>query len=127
MVRRFWTAFVFLGSAACATSMNQQTEYNANVITETEIDASGGQTAYDVVKKLRANFLAFRGKTTINNPNSPQEPVVFVDEQPFGPLSSLKQIPASQVGHIRLFRAWEATTKYGTGYMAGVIAVTTRQ
>lgn len=106
---------------------NVPMEYNANIITEAEVIASGAQTAYDVVKKLRSNFVAStRGRTTINNANSPQEPVVFLDEQMFGALNTLKNIPADQVGEIRLYRAWEATTKYGTGFMAGVIAVTTR-
>jgi hypothetical protein len=39
----------------------------------------------------------------------------------------LRNIPASQVSTIRLYRAWEATTKFGTGNMSGVIAITTRQ
>lgn len=120
-------AAVLLISGCAHPGSNNPTEYNAGVITEAEIDASGAQTAYDAVKKLRSNFLSSRGKTTINNPNAPEEPVVFLDNHPFGPLSALKTIPANQVGEIRLFRSWEATTKFGSGYTAGVIAVTTRQ
>jgi hypothetical protein len=44
----------------------------------------------------------------------------------FGQIASLRTIPASQVSTIRLYRAWEAATKFGTGNMGGVIAVTTR-
>jgi hypothetical protein len=39
----------------------------------------------------------------------------------------LRNIPASDVAVIRLYRSWEATTKFGAGKMGGVIAVTTRQ
>jgi outer membrane cobalamin receptor len=45
----------------------------------------------------------------------------------FGPITSLRNIPASEISTIRLYRAWEATTKYGTGNMGGVIAISTRQ
>jgi len=52
---------------------------------------------------------------------------VYVDGQEFGPIASLRNLPASQIGAIRLYRSWEATTKFGTGNMGGVIAVTTRR
>ena len=114
---------VLMGCAR--TGVNEQTEYNAGIITEQEIISSGAQTAYDAIKKLRGNFLVPRGPTTISNTSS-GEATVYVDDQLFGPVNSLKQIPANQVTAIRLYRAWEATTKYGTGNMGGVIAVFTR-
>lgn len=119
-------AAAFASGACVHPATNAQMESNASVITEAEIDASGAATAYDAIRKLRSNFLTSRGKTTLMN-TSTDEPTVYVDEQPFGLLSALKTIPASQVGMIRLYRAWEAATKYGTGNMGGVIAVTTRR
>ena len=44
----------------------------------------------------------------------------------FGPMASLRSIPASQVVEIRLYRSWEVATKFGAGKMGGVIAVATR-
>ena len=111
--------------AACARSQNEQTEYNSSVITEAEITASGAATAYDAVKKLRANFLANRGRTSFNE--GPPEPNVYVDEQYFGPLAALQSIPATQVGSIRMYRAWEVQAKYGPNNLGGVISVYTRQ
>ncbi|HJP60290.1 MAG TPA: Plug domain-containing protein [Gemmatimonadaceae bacterium] len=99
----------------------------SHIITRDEIEASRAATAYDAIQKLRANFLSYRGETSLNKNNSQPYPTVYVDGQEFGPLSSLRSIPASQVATIRLYRSWEATTKYGTGNMGGVIAVTTRQ
>jgi hypothetical protein len=52
---------------------------------------------------------------------------VYVDGQAFGPIGTLRNIPASQIATIRLYRSWEATTKFGTGNMGGVVAITTRQ
>jgi len=100
---------------------------NSQLITEDEIEASRAPTAFDVIQKLRANFLSYRGETSFNRSNSQPYPTVYVDGQEFGPIGSLRTIPASQVSTIRLYRAWEATTKFGAGHMAGVIAITTRQ
>lgn len=100
-----------------------------DLITSDEIEASNTAstaTAYDVVKKLRGNFLSYRGRTSLKNTSSP-DPTVYLDEQAFGPISSLRNILASQIAYIRLYRSWEATTKYGMGNMGGVIAVTTKQ
>lgn len=112
---------------ACAHTQSQsQNGSRTDEITEEEIVASSAANAYEVVRKLRANFLSFRGRTTLLGTSSP-DPTVYVDEQAFGPVSSLRTIPASQITRIRLYRSWEATTKYGAGNMGGVIAVSTRQ
>jgi hypothetical protein len=95
-------------------------------ITRAEIVASVAVDAYDAVVKLRANFLASRGRTSFR-PNESTLPTVFVDGLRYGPISTLKQIPAIDVAEIRLFRSWEATTAFGTGFPSGVIAVTTRR
>lgn len=95
-------------------------------ITQDEIMASLAVDAYDAVAKLRANFLASRGRTSFRNNESPL-PTVFVDGLEYGPISTLRLIAANEIAEIRLFRSWEATTLYGTGFMQGVIAVTTRR
>jgi hypothetical protein len=51
---------------------------------------------------------------------------VFVDGVPYGELAALRNISARQVGQIRLYRAWEAQQKFGSGNAGGVIEVTTR-
>ena len=112
---------------ACAHTQSQsQSGSHTDEITEEEIVASSAANAYEVVRKLRANFLSFRGRTTLLGTSSP-DPTVYVDEQAYGPVSSLRTIPAGQITRIRLYRSWEATTKYGAGNMGGVIAVSTRQ
>ena len=96
-----------------------------DIISSDEIEAANQPTAYDVIKKLRANFLSYRGRTSLSG-TSPAEPVVFLDEQVYGPLASLRTISASHVETIRMYRTWEAQTKFGPGLMGGVIAVYTR-
>lgn len=115
--------------ASCQPQVNDQMEYNASFITEAEIDKSGAQTAYDAVKKLRGNFLAVRGRTSLNA-SDPQEqipqPNVWLDGQYFGPVNALKSIPANQVGSIRMYRSWEVQARFGPNNLGGVIEVTTR-
>jgi outer membrane cobalamin receptor len=99
----------------------------SQLITEEEIERSQAPTAYDAIQKLRANFLTYRGETSLDRNKSQPYPTVYVDGQEYGSLSSLRNIPASQVATIRLYRSWEATTTFGTGNMGGVIAITTRR
>src|SRR6266550_2329138 len=100
---------------------------DSQLITQEEIEASQSPTAFEVIQKLRANFLSYRGETSFNKNNSQPYPNVYVDGQQYGPVSSLRNIPAYQVATIRLYRSWEATTEFGAGNMGGVIAITTRQ
>jgi hypothetical protein len=100
---------------------------DSQIITEDEVEASRAPTAYDVIQKLHANFLSYHGETSFDKSNSQPYPTVYVDGQEYGPIGSLRNIPASQVSTIRLYRSWEATTKFGGGHMGGVIAITTRR
>ena len=118
-------AAVLIAGCAGAKQESPSTPMDRDIISAQEIDAVNQPTAYDVIKKLRANFLSYRGRTSLSNTSS-AEPIVYVDEQAFGPISSLRTIPANHVETIKLYRTWEAQTKFGTGLMGGVIAVYTR-
>jgi len=95
-------------------------------ITQEEVEESNEGSAYDVIVKLRPNFFMSRGSTSLR-PDDSRLPAVFLDGIEHGPISSLRTIPASNVAEIRLYRSWEATTQFGTGYMSGVIAIRTRR
>ena len=123
-VRR--TIFLVLLAACSHPSTNgPDPSQPDDVITEAEIAQSRAVTAYDAVRKLRANFLSNRGRTTILGSTS-SFPVVYLDGVEYGPMTSLRNIPATHVSSIRMYRAWEATTKFGMGKTAGVIEVITK-
>ena len=123
---RVASAVLLLASGACVRSVSNPSQ-DTGLITEEEIAASHAETAYDAVKLLRGNFLSYRGRTTLSRDSTASSlPTVFVDEQEFGPILTLRSIPASHVVAIRLYRSWDATTKYGIGKTGGVIEVTTR-
>ena len=113
------------GALACGPSRSGSGSAGRSpqLITEREIDDANAVTAYDAVLKLRANFLSDRGPTSILNASSPREPNIYLDGVMYGPVASLRNIPASTVATIRLYRAWEATTKFGAQNVAGVIEV----
>jgi hypothetical protein len=126
-VGKWMAGLLLLLATACAPPRSQAAgSVDSQIITEEEVDASRAATAYEVIQKLRANFLSYRGETSLNRNQSQPFPTVYVDGMEFGQIASLRTIPASQVSSIRLYRSWEATTKFGTGKMGGVIAVTTR-
>ncbi len=96
-----------------------------DIITEDAIQRVHAFNAYDAVAKIRANFLSFRGPTTLLGTSQPY-PTVYLDNVPYGPMSTLRNIPAEQISTIRLYRAGQASTRFGTGNMGGVIEVVTK-
>jgi hypothetical protein len=120
---------VLLIAAVCACTRAPYTDSSLapdrEIITQDEIEASRGSSAYDVIRKLHGNFLSYRGRTSIKDTVTSM-PMVFMDDQVYGPISVLRNIPASQIAEIRLYRAWEATIKYGGGLPGGAIAIYSR-
>ena len=120
---------VLMIAAVCACTRAPYTDPSLapdrEIITQDEIEASRGSSAYDVIRKLHGNFLSYRGRTSIKDTVTSM-PMVFMDDQVYGPISVLRNIPASQIAEIRLYRAWEATIKYGSGLPGGAIAIYSR-
>jgi hypothetical protein len=112
-------------SAACsrAPRAGDRPASSSQLITADEIARSQAVNGYDAVQKLRANFLSNRGKTSILDRDAPESPTVYLDGMQYGPIASLRNIPANQIARIRLYRAWEASTKFGAYNSAGVIEV----
>jgi hypothetical protein len=101
-------------------------------ITLAEIRAMGERptTANDIVKMLRPRMLLGRTQTGIERPPAmhPNEIAglhVHVDDTRIGDVDFLATIPAKAVASIRWLSPSEASTQYGNGHTAGVIAVTT--
>jgi len=119
MIARWVLALPFVIVAGCShPKLGPGDVYNSQVITEDEIIASRGTNAFEVIHKLRSNFLTNRGETSFNRSH--------LDDQEFGPISSLSTIPAAQITMIRLYRVSEANAKYGSHNLSGVISIYTR-
>ncbi|HET9948395.1 MAG TPA: hypothetical protein VFQ22_05715 [Longimicrobiales bacterium] len=95
-----------------------------DLITRDEIMQQPQGTAFTVIQRLRPRWLRPRTQGTLGNPQ-PAYAEVFVDSQHFGPIDSLGQIAISDIESIEFIDATNATTRYGTGYVGGIIRVNT--
>ena len=116
-------------SLACASGQHHRAHslgHDPNLITADEISAISVMSAYDVVKRLRPQFLISRGPTSIVD-TRPTTPVVYLDGIRYGDVSSLVGIEASRVATIRYLTGPEAQQRFGTDNVGGAILVTTKQ
>jgi outer membrane cobalamin receptor len=126
MIRTLRWLLVVLVLGACTRQSSRPGTADRDLITEEEIAGTSAINAYEIVQKLRGNFLSNRGRTTILGKSSPT-PIVYVDGVRYGEIASLRNITATTVQSIRLYRAWDAQQRYGNDVTGGVIEVTTKK
>lgn len=112
-------------STPSATSAAAPARSNGDVISGDEIRAGQFRDVYNAVERLRPQFLRSRGATSTRDVEG-NLPIVFVDEQRLGAVGSMRGLPIDNVREIRFIAPRDATTRWGTGYTAGVIMVVTR-
>ena len=96
-----------------------------NVITRAQIETANVQDAYEVVQRLRPEYLREqRGNPSINA--GPQFAAVYVDGVRRGGPEALRGLRPTEVEEIRFISAADATTRWGTGHGGGVIEVKIR-
>lgn len=117
--------FMATMSACAPASVYYPTMYDRSVVSLPEIQTVHAESALDLLRKTRPNFLISRGMTTILGLSS-NYPTVYLDGMRYGPISSLKDIPASSVAEIRLYTAAESA-QFGMGNVGGVLSVRTRR
>jgi len=100
------------------------------VISAEEIAGSSGSNAYEIIQRLRPNFLRTRGAVHgmpgATNAVEMVDLVVYLNENRLGGSDQLRQIATTDIREIRYFNSSEATTKWGTGHSAGAIQVVSR-
>lgn len=105
------------------------------VITEQMIERSGGQTAWEVLRREapqlsfrenrngQATSMSRRGRSSILLNDTP---MLLVDGVRSQDLKTLQQIPATTLMSIEVLTGLEGTTYYGTDAVGGVILVHTK-
>ena len=112
-------------AAASGTSGTGPTPRKGSLLTADEIAVAKADvgTAYDAIARLRPTWLAPRGATSFNTAGT-DFPVVFMDGQLYGDLSSLRNIQAYHVADVRYYNASEAGAVFGLrGGTSGVIEI----
>ena len=97
-------------------------------ITEAEIDSLHAPNAYEVIKRLRPEFLQSHGPVTLDprQPTTTALPNVYVDKQYYGDATVLTTISATAIATITYYTASEAQYAFGRGNASGVIGITTK-
>jgi hypothetical protein len=95
-----------------------------DLITRAQIDATPSQDAFELVQRLRPEYLRERGQSSITR--GPALPVVYMDGVRRGGPEMLKTIRSSEIEEIRFISATDATTRWGTEHTAGAIEIKMR-
>lgn len=126
MGRLLTTALLItLTTVGCATSGSSSgTSRNADLITSEELRdfEVQSQNAYQVIQRLRPSWLRARGSSFSGGR---ELPAVFTDGTRFGEVDSLYNLTVSDIVEMEYLDSRDATTRFGTGYPAGVIMITT--
>ncbi len=99
-----------------------------NIISDAEIQSGPSSNLYDLISKLRPNFLRSRGPMSLSSGSTANEyATVYMDGRPYGDIASLRSIVSTQVSEIRYYDANSAASKFGTINGNGVIEVIIKQ
>jgi len=87
-------------------------------------DGKADPTAYELVRRLRPNWLRARGRVSLESPEAAYA-VVYMNDVMYGGLMTLHQIRPGEIQRMEFIRAMDATIRWGTGHTSGVINVVT--
>ena len=120
-----------------------QGHFTCTRITREQIASSPNWDAAEIIQRLRPSWLRPRVQATLTTagvtdaalaangqgsiPDPAIYPEVFEDDLHFGPLNTLRQFPSEEIEAIEFISATAATTRYGGGYLGGIIRVITRR
>ena len=106
------------GNVADLTS-RQRFNSSREIITGSEIAAVRGNNAFDLISRLRPEYLtALTGRDGLH---TPVEPVVYVNDQEAGGVAVLRQISLEMVGEVRYVRPADAFLHHGERHRGGEI------
>ncbi|TVP46946.1 MAG: hypothetical protein EA350_06180 [Gemmatimonadales bacterium] len=111
---------------ACSGGARAGSGSSSGEITLDEIEATTARDAYELLERLRPQWLRGRGSTSFRDPR-PALPVVYVDGIRTGGTETLRRIDTGGILSMDYLGAADATTRFGTGHAGGVILVRLRR
>lgn len=117
-------------AVACSTQRATGDSYPRNnraVLTLEEIQAANaiGLSAYDLVARLRPEYLRSRGPASIRDIR-PRTATVYLDGVRYGDVEILRTMSGEHVESIQYINSADATTRYGLDHVGGALLVKTR-
>lgn len=126
MRRMTLTVVVALFALACAAQKSGRPgSARRDVITEEEIEASSAANVYDLVASLRGEYLKDRGTISIKT-NTREKAVVFLNEQEYGIVETMRNIPKGRIAEVRYIPGVDAVNRFGAQYGGGIIMLISR-
>ena len=95
---------------------------NRDVVTRAQIEALNVGDAYEVIQRMRRDYLVGRGSGSRQS-----YAVVYVDGVRKTGFDTLRSMRAANIEEIRFVSATDATTRFGTDHGGGAIEIKTRQ
>jgi len=88
---------------------------NATYLSAAEVAAAHAEigSAYDAIARLRPNWLASHGMSTLDPRQGTEYAMVFIDGQQHGGLATLRNIPAAHVKDFRYYDVTQAGATFG--------------
>ena len=111
-------------TVACATTSESggESSRDRNLITYEEMETLSSLNLYEVIQRLRPAWLRSRGPMSGGGATR-SDPQVFMNGVYMGDIETLKNLRMGGVRQLQFIPARDATTRFGTGYLAGVIEV----
>jgi hypothetical protein len=132
LLLRSLTVATVLAGTACASSGTPATPRSSpDLVTSAEISNTAAASAYDIVVRLRPNWLRQGNPGSISGGRlSPQVVVVYLDGNRLGGLESLRTLSATGIRSMQYLSATRAAVVLrdpGSDALAGAIVISTRQ
>jgi len=110
-------------AAPPATVPARRAPRNPNVITAAEFEGQGTTNAYELIRRLRPRWIRLSAADYAAHRD---QVWVYLDGTRLGQLDELGRISSESIGEIRFVPGDEAVQRWGWGYSAGAILITSR-
>jgi hypothetical protein len=119
--------FVALACGSAPTPVVTGAPGHRDVIYAAEIESTNtaGMTVYDLVARLRPEYLRSRGVNSIRD-TTPPTAIVYLDGTRYGSLDQMKSLSADRVLQIQYLSASSAQTRFGLDHTGGAILITSK-
>jgi hypothetical protein len=128
-VRTSSAALLLAVSLACSSApTTHPLAVDRSVITNAEIPVTGTESAYDMIQRLRPEYLRTKPTQTYVGASSTDAPppALFLNGQHIGEIVDLRRIPAPSLSSVRYYNIEQGKRKFGMQYGGGVIEITYR-
>jgi len=118
-----------VGFSGCASSGTTPAQSSPDRITSTEIANSSASNAYELINRVRPNWLKRIAPGSLSGGVRSQVVLVYIDGSKYGDLTSLRSLSISGLKSIQWLDAVRAGTllpNIGSEPIAGAIVISTR-